>query len=538
MNVFGGAIAADHIDKAAGDGDTVAVATAAWSSACAILKGELGEDKFGSWIAPARLKRSRGGALVVVTPTGLARDWIRRYAWRRIGELWTQNDPERRALDLKSRLEFEGEDGDGAGALRASLSLVPGAEDALAGKSATGAQPSIAGLAASSRVQSSSQVSGASGAGVSAIGSASPMGVALNAEAVVDSVQTPARVAGLQERFTFDTFVTGPSNEFAVMVAKRVAAWSDGCFNPVFFHGPYGFGKTHLLNAIAWEASRQRPDKKIVYLTAERFTSTFVKALMDRAAPGFKDDLRTADLLLVDDVQFIGGKRTSEEELFHTLAALMSEGRRVVFASDRPANALAELDGRLRSHLGAGLVCGIEVADKTLRLGILERKLALLSRDLGIEGQARSDVMQFLSDRFCDSVRELEGALNTLAARAGERLSKLTLDEAQAFLRPHMRGGEKRITVDEIQKVVAEHFKLKQADLLSERRTRAVARPRHVAMYLAKQLTTRSYPDIGRRFGGRDHTTVLHAVKRIEELKATEPGLATDLEAITRKLKD
>jgi len=500
MNVFVGAMT-DHIDKTATDGDTASLATAAWSSACAILKGELGEDKFGSWIAPARLKRSRGGALVVVTPTGLARDWIRRYAWRRIGELWTQNDPERRALDLKSRLEFEGEDGHDDTLSRAHLSVASDAADSASLKPAQTA-------------------------------------AALNIEVALERAPAPMRVAGLQERFTFDTFVTGPSNEFAVLVAKRVAAWSDGCFNPVFFHGPYGFGKTHLLNAIAWEAARQRPDKKIVYLTAERFTSTFVKALMDRAAPGFKDDLRTADLLLVDDVQFIGGKRSSEEELFHTLAALMSEGRRVVFASDRPANALSELDGRLRSHLGAGLVCGIEAADKSLRLGILERKLALLSRDLGIEGQARSDVMHFLSDRFCDSVRELEGALNTLAARAGERLSTLTLDEAQSFLRPHMRGGEKRITVDEIQKAVADYFKLKQADLLSERRTRAVARPRHVAMYLAKQLTTRSYPDIGRRFGGRDHTTVLHAVKRIEALKTTEPGLATDLEAITRKLKD
>jgi chromosomal replication initiator protein len=513
MNGFVGAMATDHIDKMATDSDAASVATAVWSSACAILKGELGDDKFGSWIAPARLKRSRGGALVVVTPTGLARDWIRRYAWRRIGELWTQNDPERRALDLKSRLEFDGDIGDDAAASRTNLAIVPGAEDS---------------STASPNAKSAS----------SAAAPAAQVGVALNVDVMFDSARTPTRVAGLQERFTFDTFVTGPSNEFAVLVAKRVAAWSDGCFNPVFFHGPYGFGKTHLLNAIAWEAGRQRPDKKIVYLTAERFTSTFVKALMDRAAPGFKDDLRTADLLLVDDVQFIGGKRTSEEELFHTLAALMSEGRRVVFSSDRPANALVELDGRLRSHLGAGLVCGIEAADKSLRLGILERKLALLSRDLGIEGQARSDVMQFLSDRFCDSVRELEGALNTLVARAGERLSKLTLDEAQSFLRPHMRGGEKRITVDEIQKVVADYFKLKQADLLSERRTRAVARPRHVAMYLAKQLTTRSYPDIGRRFGGRDHTTVLHAVKRIEELKTTEPGLATDLEAITRKLKD
>jgi chromosomal replication initiator protein len=321
-------------------------------------------------------------------------------------------------------------------------------------------------------------------------------------------------------------------------VARRVASWADGCFNPVMFHGPYGFGKTHLLNAIAWEAGRIRPDKRIVYLTAERFLTTFVRAVIDRSGAAFKDDLRNADLLLVDDVHFIGGKKSSQEELFHTLAALTGEGRRVVFSADRPPASLTEIDGRLRSHLGAGLVCGIEPADRALRLGILERKLAQLSRELGIEGRVRAEVLQFLADRFSDSVRELEGGLNTLVARAGERLSRLSLDEAQTILRPHLAKGEKRITVDDIQKATAEHFGMKQADLLSERRTRAVARPRQAAMYLAKQLTTRSLPDIGRRFGGRDHTTVLHAVRRIEELKATDAALAADLETITRKLRD
>jgi chromosomal replication initiator protein len=461
------------------------------------LRGELGEDTFGSWIAPAKLKCGRSGKLVVVTPTGLARDWIKRNAWRRIGELWIQNDPENRPLDLKSRLEFEGEDG-------AESHTAPTAVRAIA--------PAPA---------------------------AALVAPAVRRETPTEADRTGARMAGLQERFTFDSFVTGPSNEFAVSVARRVASWADGCFNPVFFHGPYGFGKTHLLNAIAWEAARARPDKKIVYLTAERFTSTFVKALMDRSAPSFKDELRGADLLLVDDVHFIGGKKTSEEELFHTLTALMGDGRRVVFASDRPSTALSEVDARLRSHLGAGLVCGIEPAEQALRMGILECKLSILSKELGIEGKARPDVLHFLSDRFADSVRELEGGLNTLVARAGERLSKLTLDEAQTFLRPHLKGGgEKRITVDEIQKVVAEHYSLRQADLLCEKRTRAIARPRHVAMYLSKQLTTRSYPDIGRRFGGRDHTTVLHAVKRIEALKLEDPALAVDLETLTRKLRD
>ncbi len=460
---------------------------ALWSTACAALRTEFGESTYGSWIAQAQLRQTNEGALMVVTPTGIARDWIRRNAWRRIGELWLQHDPQRRALNLVSRAEFEAENG-----APAPVTVAEPRPDAAA--------PAVA--------------------------------------ATVEPAAQAGRPTGLQERFSFDTFVPGPANEFALAVARRVATWADGCFNPVLFHGPYGFGKTHLLNAIAWEAARVRPDKKIVYLTAERFLSTFVRAVMDRSGPAFKDDLRGADLLLVDDVHFIGGKKSSQDELFHTLAALTGEGRRVVFSADRPPGALTEVDPRLRSHLGAGLVCGIEPADRSLRLGILERKLALLCRELGVEGKARPEVLQLLADRFPDSVRELEGGLNTLVARAGDRLAKLSLEDASVILRPHLRGGEKRITVDDIQKAVAEHFGLKQADLLSERRTRAVARPRQAAMYLAKQLTTRSLPDIGRRFGGRDHTTVLHAVRRIEELRAIDPTLAADIEAVARKLRD
>jgi chromosomal replication initiator protein len=317
-----------------------------------------------------------------------------------------------------------------------------------------------------------------------------------------------------------------------------VASWSDGHFNPVLIHGPYGFGKTHLLNAMAWEAMRTAPDKRVIYLTAERFLSTFVRAVMDKQTAAFKEELRAADLLLIDDVHFVGGKQSTQEELFHTLTALMEDGRRVVFSSDRAPAALDEIDARLRSHLQAGLVCGIEPADRTLRLGILEKKLDLLGRQQGLIGaSARPEVLQFLADRFTESVRELEGALNTLVARVGEGVSRLTLDEAQAILRPHLRGGEKRITIDDIQKATSEHFGLKQVDLISERRNRSIARPRQAAMWLAKQLTTRSLPDIGRRFGGRDHTTVLHAVRRIEALRAEDPQLARDLETLTRKLR-
>jgi chromosomal replication initiator protein len=464
-----------------------------WVKASQTLRGELGDDTYGSWLAQASLRMAPGGELCLVTATGIARDWIRRYAWRRIGELWAMYDPERRALALKSRLEFEAEGGDCAAE---PLSAEPMTIEAAIPVSTD--SPDVAPIASSAR---------------------------------------PAKTQWLQERFSFDSFVKGPSNEFALAVARRVASWADGHFNPVVFHGAYGFGKTHILNAIAWEAMRTAPEKKVVYLTAERFLSSFVRALMERKAADFKDVLRSADLLLIDDVHFIGGKQSSEEELFHTLAALMEDGRRVVFSADRPPAALTEIDARLRSHLSAGLVCGIEPADRALRLDILQRKAALLGRQQGVTAQVRPEVLQFLADRFTDSVRELEGALNTLMVRAGSGIGGLTLEETQAFLGPHLRGGEKRITVDDIQKATAEHFGLKQADLISERRTRSVARPRQAAMWLAKQMTTRSLPDIGRRFGGRDHTTVLHAVRRIEELRAGDPQLARDLETLTRKLR-
>ncbi len=458
-----------------------------WLSVAAALKAELGEAAFGSWLGGAEVREAADGGLALVTSTATARDWVGRNAWRRIGGLWATADPLHRPLTLMARSEFE--------------RVAPPAPPAVAPSADTRPEPKAE--------------PGPRGGG------------------------RPPRGAGLQDRFTFETFVVGPANDFAFEVARRVAAWTGGPFyNPVLFHGPFGFGKTHLLNAIAWEAQARAPDKKVIYLTAERFLSGFVRALMDKSGPAFKEDLRAADLLLIDDVHFVAGKQSSQEELFHTLAALTQDGRRVVLTADRAPTALSEMDARLRSHLQAGLVCGIEPADRSLRLGILERKLELLSHEPGVGMlSVRAEVLEFLADRFTDSVRELEGALNTLVARAGENIGSLSLDEVQAILRPHLRGGERRITVDEIQKACAEHFGLRQADLISERRNRAIARPRQAAMWLAKQLTTRSLPDIGRRFGGRDHTTVLHAVRRIEQLRAEDAQLARDLEVLARKLR-
>jgi len=457
-----------------------------WTHVCSALRIELGSDLFASWIAPAKLYETHA-AVILAAHTETARDWIKRNAWRRMVELWAAQDRSHRPLVLRSRADTAGIAVSGVEATTVVAAITP--------------QPAPIAAQATTR-------------------------------------EEPTRVFGLQERYTFESFVGAPSNEFALAVARQVASWADGCFNAALIHGPYGFGKTHLLNAIGWAAHRARPDRKVIYLTAEQFLSTFVAAVRQGSGQSFKVDIRSADLLLIDDVQFIGGKTKSQDELYHSLASLMGEGRRVVFSADRPPSALTEIDARLRSHLGAGLVCGIERADRDLRLDVLQRKLTALAHQLGVQNHARPEVLALLADRFPDSIRELEGGLNTLAVRAGERLSTLTVEEAESFLRPHLqRGGDRKVTVDEIQKAVADHYLLKQADLLSERRTRAVARPRQLAMYLAKSLTTRSYPDIGRRFGGRDHTTVLHAVRRIEALKAEDAAIAADVEAITRKLR-
>ena len=466
-----------------------------WAKVAQTLRVELGDGPFGSYIAPSGVRQGRTGELNLVTPTAYARDWIRRNALRRINELWSGQDALRRRLDAKSRAEFEAEN--------------PGVSTSFAVPAAASVQagPADGGL------------------------------VTPTVAPVADGPRA-VRAAGLQDKLTFDTFVQGQGNEFAFAVARQVASWADGHFNPIFFCGPYGYGKTHLLNAIAWEAQRLRPDAKVVYLTAERFLSTFVKAIQDRSTAAFKDSLRTADLLLIDDVHFIGGKQSTQEELFHTLTSLLEEGRRVVLSGDRPPTALSEVEPRLRSHLAAGLTCPVEPADRALKLKVLERKLEVLARMQLVQGSAPAAVLERLVDSTPGSMRELEGALNTLAAVAGQRLSTLSADEATGLLQPALRGGpERRITVDEIQKTTADYYGLKQADLLSERRTRAVARPRQVAMYLCKQHTTRSYPDIGRRFGGRDHTTVLHGVRRIEELMKADEQIAKDVEALSRKLR-
>ncbi|CAN5405021.1 chromosomal replication initiator protein DnaA [soil metagenome] len=468
-----------------------------WSEAAVRLRAEIGEGPFSSYIAPSAVRADAAGQLILVTPTAYARDWVRKNALRRMNELWLGLDGLSRRLEVRCRAEV----------------------GSPAPATATGAKAGPANDAASSHA---------------AQRVAAPMATV----APVTDGPRAVRAAGLQERLTFDSFVEGQGNAFALAIAKQTAAWADGHFNPIFFCGPYGYGKTHLLNAIAWEAQRLRPDAKVIYLTAERFLSTFVRAMQDRSTAAFKESLRSADMLLLDDVQFVGGKASTQEELLSTLTALIEDGKRIVLSADRPPSALTEVEPRLRSHLAAGLTCPVEPADRALKIAVAQNRLAAFARLGVVQGEAQREVLEQMVDRTPGSVRELEGAVNTLAAAAGSRLSSLGVDEALTLLGAALRGGpERRITVDEIQKTVAEHFNMKQVDLLSERRTRAIARPRQIAMYLCKQHTTRSYPDIGRRFGGRDHTTVLHGVRKIEELLPQDDQIARDVEALTRKLR-
>ncbi|RZJ19173.1 MAG: chromosomal replication initiator protein DnaA [Brevundimonas sp.] len=470
-----------------------------WSEAAGRLRAEIGEGPFSSYIAPSAVRIDSAGNLILVTPTAYARDWVRKNALRRMNELWLGLDGLSRRLDVRCRAEV-------------------------------GSIPPASAMAANPGLQSAPRFNAPS--------MASPSAAATPTFAPVTDGDRAVRAAGLQDRLTFDTFVEGQGNAFALAIARQVATWADGHFNPVFFCGPYGYGKTHLLNAIAWEAQRLRPDAKVIYLTAERFLSTFVKAMQDRQTAAFKESLRSADMLLLDDVQFVGGKASTQEELLSTLTALMGEGKRIILSADRAPMALTEVEPRLRSHLAAGLTCPVEPADRALKTAVARNRLETLAGLGVVTGEARTEVIEHLVDRTPGSVRELEGAVNTLAAVAGPRLASISVEEIQTLLGAALRSGpERRITVDEIQKTVADHFSLKQADLLSERRTRSVARPRQIAMYLCKQHTTRSYPDIGRRFGGRDHTTVLHGVRKIEELMPKEEQIARDVEALTRKLR-
>jgi len=377
--------------------------------------------------------------------------------------------------------------------------------------------------------------------------SATPAPAVLSVEKNDAAPAQPAGVAAtpryestpLDPRFVFDRFVVDASNRVAFNAARALAEPGVPRFSPLFLHSGTGNGKTHLMHAIAHAFRAANPDATILYMSAERFMFDFVAAVRARAqrqsdkdTHAFKERLRAADLLLIDDLQFIAGKDSTQEEFFHTINAIMSAGKRLVISADRCPQGLDGIENRIVSRIGCGLVADIKAPELALRRAILLRKLADLPG-----ADVPEDVLELLAHRITGSIRELEGALNRICAYAQLTGETITLDFAVSTLGDVLRGVQKRVTIDEIQKAVSTHFDLKPVDLVSARRAVVVARPRQIAMYLAKRLTTRSLPEIGRKFGGRDHSTVIHAVRRIEELRDSDREIDSAVRVLLHELE-
>ena len=375
------------------------------------------------------------------------------------------------------------------------------------------------------------------------VASAQPKPVSRQTDAIATK-RTPAPkqstssvyTAPLEKRFSFDTFVVGKPNELAHAAARRVAEGGPVTFNPLFLYGGVGLGKTHLMHAIAQELRARRPELNVLYLSAEQFMYRFVQALRDRKMMDFKEIFRTVDVLMVDDVQFIAGKDSTQEEFFHTFNALVDQNKQIIISADRAPQDIKDLEDRVKSRLQCGLVVDLHPTDYELRLGILQTKVDV-HRASYPELAMDDGILEFLAHRISTNVRVLEGALTRLFAFASLVGRKIDMELTKDCLADVLRASERKITVEEIQRKVSDHYNIRLSDMIGPKRLRSFARPRQVAMYLCKHMTSRSLPEIGRRFGGRDHTTVMHGVKRIEELKVSDGQIAEDLELLRRALE-
>ena len=462
-----------------------------WSAIRTHLQGELGDAAFRSWLKPLVLRRIENGEALVAAPTRFLRDWVSaRYA-DRIAELWQEMNPDVRLVTIEV-FTFN------------AAVLAPGAP-----RDINPQRPA---------------------ATTSAPDKTPARGSFLRLRAVeeeVDALSSP-----LNPRFGFSEFIVGKPNEFAHAAARRVAEADKVPFNPLYLYGGVGLGKTHLMHAMARHIRERDPSRRVLYLSAEKFMYHFVRAVRYKDTMEFKDQFRSADVLMIDDVQFICGKDSTQEEFFHTFNALIDHNRQVVISGDRSPSDLDAMEERLRSRLGWGLVADIHATTYELRLGILLAKI----ETIGVVDVPR-DVVEFLARRITSNIRELEMALNRVTAHSTLVGRQIDLEIAKEVLRDVLRASERRITIEEIQRRVAEHYNIKLSEMSSERRARAVARPRQVAMFLSKQLTSRSLPEIGRKFGGRDHTTVMHAVRKIEELRLSDAAIAEDVELLKRTLE-
>jgi chromosomal replication initiator protein len=468
-----------------------------WSRVKDRLRAEVGDDVYSSWFARMELDGSEGDTVKLSVPTRFLKSWIQSHYAERVLACWQAEQPNFLRVELTVR-------------------------SAIIRTLAPKAKPPE--LPAAQRETREVKVNGAE--------LRNPVGP-------ISAVHEALGGSPLDPRLTFDTFVVGRSNTLAHAAAKQVAQARRGdvvMFNPLYVHAGVGLGKTHLLQSLAW-AGNASAERKVLYLTAEKFMYGFVSALRAQNALAFKEALRTIDVLVIDDLQFLQGKST-QAEFCHTLNALIDAGRQVVIAADRPPSDLESLDERVRSRLAGGLVVEMGSLGEELRLEILKcRAAAARLHHPGFD--VPPSVLAFIAKTVTHNGRDLEGALNRLLAHSKLTGQPVTLEMAEREVRDLIRPQEpKRVKIEDIQRVVARQYNVSRADLLSSRRTANVVRPRQVAMYLAKTLTLRSLPEIGRRFGGRDHTTVLHAVRKIENLVNTDSALAEEIELLKRQLQE
>jgi chromosomal replication initiator protein len=453
-----------------------------WQNCLEALQSELPAQQFSMWIRPLQADSSHD-ALTLYAPNRFVLDWVRDKYLNRINELIHDY-----CGDHAPRLRFEV--GSSAKTVKPSPAPAPVSSRPLAPVAAAVAQP---------------------------------------AEVVEPAPKTIVR-SNVRTNYTFDNFVEGKSNQLARAAATQVADNPGTAYNPLFIYGGTGLGKTHLLHAVGNGILAKKPDAKVIYMHSERFVQDMVKALQNNAIEEFKRYYRSVDALLIDDIQFFAKKDRSQEEFFHTFNALLEGNQQIILTSDRYPKEIDGVEERLKSRFGWGLTIAIEPPELETRVAILMRKAQ--------ENNIRlpEEVAFFVAKRLRSNVRELEGALNRITANANFTGRPITIDFVRESLRDLLALQDKLVTIENIQKTVAEYYKIRVADLLSKRRSRSVARPRQMAMALSKELTNHSLPEIGDAFGGRDHTTVLHACRKIESLKEETHEIKEDFQNLIRTL--
>ena len=476
-----------------------------WARVRVRLRHEVGENAFSSWLKPLTLVGPRGDRIRMAVPSRFMRDWINGNYSQRLAELWTEERNLAVGVEVVVQPPARPAPRDPQESVSSPVARAPARQV----EETVQDQPP--------KFERRRNVDGSQGDGFTPTAGTEMRDLEIS--------------ASLDPRFTFDKFIVGKPNELAYAAARRIAEAEAVPFNPLFLYGGVGLGKTHLMHAIAWHLREFRPEKRVIYLSAEKFMYQFIRALRTKDTVAFKEQFRSVDVLMIDDVQFIGNRDATQEEFFHTFNALVDQNRQVVISADKSPSDLEGVQERMKSRLGWGLVADIHPTTYELRLGILESK----AESVGVTIPRR--VLEFLAHKITSNIRELEGALNRIVAHATLVGRPVTLETTQEVLTDLLRANDRRVTIEEIQRKVAEHFNIRITDMHSARRARAVARPRQIAMYLAKQLTSRSLPEIGRKFGGRDHTTVMHAVKKVDELKATDHRFAEDVELLRRMLE-